>query len=293
MASITFTFNEKDIIIQCQSSDIMSEICQKFANKIQFDNNKLIFLYGGNIINKELKFDEQASSMDKERKKMNVLVYELQKYNTMDKSKIQENYFEKELKDQIYFILAKYLDDREYLENKVDNWRDAILQEVEQIFLKYKDYKTFINIIISRENKESDFYRTWNSFSYDKRFTINFNSNIIKAKVFIHIYKRNIKRKKKNIKNEFNEIEKSFLNLAEGRKFDIFCEKYYKIFKDKFDDILKGKKKNLCFLYELGNKFYKASMGFIIVNKSEDDYFLNKVIQTEEFSFYYVLGNVQ
>ena len=164
MASIAFTFNEKDIIIQCQSSDIMSEICQKFANKIQFDNNKLIFLYGGNIINKELKFDEQVSSMDKERKKMNVLVYELQKYNTMDKSKIQENYFEKELKDQIYFILAKYLDDREYLENKVDNWRDAILQEVEQIFLKYKDYKTFINIIISRENKESDFYRALEFF---------------------------------------------------------------------------------------------------------------------------------
>ena len=65
------------------------------------------------------------------------------------------------------------------------------------------------------------------------------------------------------------------------------------MFEDKFSDILKGKKKNLCFLYELGNKFYKASMGFIIVNKSEDVYFLNKVIQTEEFSFYYVLGNVQ
>ena len=81
---------------------------------------------------------------------MNVLVFELQIYSTMNKSKIQENYFEKELKDKIYYILSKYLDDREYLEKKVDNWRDAILKEVEKLFLDYKDYKTFINLIIKK-----------------------------------------------------------------------------------------------------------------------------------------------
>ena len=69
MVSVSFTFNEKDIIIQCTNTEKKNEICQKFENKINLEINKLVFLYGGNIINKELSFNDQASSMDKERKK--------------------------------------------------------------------------------------------------------------------------------------------------------------------------------------------------------------------------------
>ena len=98
MANVIFTFNANDITIQCENTEKMSEICQKFVNKIEFDINKLIFLYGGNLINKELTLHNQASKIDKERNKMNVLVYEIEKYNSMDKTKIQDNYLEKEIK---------------------------------------------------------------------------------------------------------------------------------------------------------------------------------------------------
>ena len=179
------------------------------------------------------------------------------------------------------------------MENKVDNWRDAILKEVEKLFLNYKDYKTFVNLIIQKVIDESDFERTWNSFSAEKSFNVAFKSKIIKGKAFIEMYKKNIKRVKKDIKNEFDEIEKEFLNLAEGRKYDIFKDKYYKMFEDKFDDIFNKKTKNLCYFYQLNNKFYKGSWGYIIVNKSEDDYFLKKIIPTEEISLYLVLANVQ
>ena len=54
MSTVSFTFNEIETIIQCTNTEKMNEICQKFANKINLDINTLVFLYGGNIINKEL-----------------------------------------------------------------------------------------------------------------------------------------------------------------------------------------------------------------------------------------------
>ena len=53
----------------------MKDICQKYANKIQKNINSLVFLYGGNQINFQLRFIGQANSLDKERKEMRVLVY--------------------------------------------------------------------------------------------------------------------------------------------------------------------------------------------------------------------------
>ena len=50
------------------------------------------------------------------------------------------------LKEKINTILSKYLEDRKYIKNKVDNWRDAILKDCEKLFTNY-------NMII-RENKK-------------------------------------------------------------------------------------------------------------------------------------------
>jgi len=53
----------------------MKDICQKYVNKIDKNINSLIFLYGGNQLNFNLNFIEQANRIDKERNVMKILVY--------------------------------------------------------------------------------------------------------------------------------------------------------------------------------------------------------------------------
>ena len=77
MSQVEFIYNGEKTIIQCQSNEIMKDICQKFRNKINLDKNKAIFYsYNAKIgINEELKFEETANSTDRKRKKMSILVY--------------------------------------------------------------------------------------------------------------------------------------------------------------------------------------------------------------------------
>ena len=58
----------------------MKDICQRYSNKIDKNINSLIFLYGGNQINFQLKFKDQANIIDKERNEMKVLVYKNEDY---------------------------------------------------------------------------------------------------------------------------------------------------------------------------------------------------------------------
>ena len=74
-AKIIFSFNGIEVHIQCTLEDKINDICKKYATKIDNNINSLLFLYGGNQMNMELKFKEQASSMDINNKEMNVLVY--------------------------------------------------------------------------------------------------------------------------------------------------------------------------------------------------------------------------
>ena len=70
-----FNFNGIDIEIQCSTEDKLKDICQKFKEKIKKDINLLAFIYGGNNVNYQLSFKEQANSIDKERKEMGILVF--------------------------------------------------------------------------------------------------------------------------------------------------------------------------------------------------------------------------
>ena len=78
MSKVIFTFEGIDSIIQCTKKELMKDICQKFANKIKEQNmNSLIFLYGGNLLNFNISFEQQTNMIDKERNQMNVLVYKI------------------------------------------------------------------------------------------------------------------------------------------------------------------------------------------------------------------------
>ena len=72
---VIFTFEGEDLTIQCSSMDKMSEICQKYATKIDKRIDSLLFIYGGNQINFELTFKDQATSLDRANNQMKVLVY--------------------------------------------------------------------------------------------------------------------------------------------------------------------------------------------------------------------------
>ena len=74
-AKIIFDLNDIKVSIQCSQEDKIKDICQKYATKIESNINSLLFLYGGNQINMELKFKEQANIIDINNKEMNVLVY--------------------------------------------------------------------------------------------------------------------------------------------------------------------------------------------------------------------------
>ena len=74
-ANVIFTVEGVDVTIQCSQSEKMKHICQKYGTKIEKSINSLIFLYGGNQLNLELSFKDQANSIDKSNNIMKILVY--------------------------------------------------------------------------------------------------------------------------------------------------------------------------------------------------------------------------
>ena len=77
MAEAAFHYNGITTIIQCQENQKMSEICDKFISKSNLNENELIYFYDGKVgaqFDKNLTFYQMANSIDKSRKKMNILV---------------------------------------------------------------------------------------------------------------------------------------------------------------------------------------------------------------------------
>ena len=74
-ANAVFTLEGDNLTIQCSKSDKMRDICQRFAIKSEKNINSLIFLYGGNLLNLDLSFEDQANPMDKANNEMKILVY--------------------------------------------------------------------------------------------------------------------------------------------------------------------------------------------------------------------------
>ena len=76
MAEVIFNLEGDEIKIQCDISDKMETIIQRFLIKVQEQttNMNLVYLYGGSCVKKEINFSEQANIIDKERKKKNILV---------------------------------------------------------------------------------------------------------------------------------------------------------------------------------------------------------------------------
>ena len=64
MSAAIFIFNGNKIKIQCSKEDKMKDICLKFVSKINININDIYFIYGGNIINLESKYNMKKKKKD-------------------------------------------------------------------------------------------------------------------------------------------------------------------------------------------------------------------------------------
>jgi len=74
MVEVIFNLEGNIAIIQCDINDKMKDIIDKFLIKIKKQEDNLYYLYNGNKIRYNLPFIKQANELDKNRKKMNILV---------------------------------------------------------------------------------------------------------------------------------------------------------------------------------------------------------------------------
>ena len=72
MAEVKFIFEGITTKIQCTKNEIIRDICIKFSNKIQKNINKLYFLFGGNILNLDLKLEQIINNENE----ITILAYE-------------------------------------------------------------------------------------------------------------------------------------------------------------------------------------------------------------------------
>ena len=112
MAEVIFSYEEKNITIQCNLNDKMKDIINEFLKQTEIDgNDDLYFLYKDNQINFDLTFSEQINKYDKNDKTMNI------KVNKKNKNEKKE-------------ILSK----------------DVICPECkENIFINFQDFKINLN----------------------------------------------------------------------------------------------------------------------------------------------------
>jgi len=89
--AVIFLYNGKQTIIPCMTNEKLSLICGRFIREVDLDNSKTYYyIYNGNIINKELNFDEQVNNEDRIRNKMNILVFDENTRN-MNNENIKES----------------------------------------------------------------------------------------------------------------------------------------------------------------------------------------------------------
>ena len=73
-ALVIFNYKDKRRSISCIASEKMKNICERFASGIQEDMNKLDFIYNGEIIDKNLTYEEQVDEIDRGEYTMSIIV---------------------------------------------------------------------------------------------------------------------------------------------------------------------------------------------------------------------------
>ena len=202
MAEVIFIYKGKQTTIQCLKEEKIKNICNKYTSKIEKDINSLYFLYGGNQINFELTFKEQANNLDKERKVMNVFVYD-QDNNELKCPKCGEIInFDDKIFEKLIKLNLNQNDILTKLKSQIENLSD--INEINKIKNEIKIINININNIIEENNKSN------------KDIENNLNNLIIN-----YIEKKNIIEGVINIDNIYEDII-LFNEFNENEELEIY-----------------------------------------------------------------------
>ena len=108
-AKVIFTYNGKQTVILCNTDEKLSIICERFITKAELDiSKKYYYIYNGDIMKKELKFEEQANEEDKIECKMNIIVDEKKEERRNENIKESEEIICPECKEDILIKIEEY-----------------------------------------------------------------------------------------------------------------------------------------------------------------------------------------
>ena len=201
MSKVNAIFEYKDIktIIECDISDMMIDICEKYGIKTQKEINKFFFIYNGNLINMNLKYKEQKNGKDKILENMDIIVEDKIEIEDNIKTKKENNIY----KDGNY-IISEVIIDKNLLNKEI-----RILNSYEEFKRKTKWFKGFEGENNYKNEKEI------------KKCKIKINNELIKFDYF-HIFKEEGKYKIEYIFNEkINKMNFMFIDCSSLTKIDL------------------------------------------------------------------------
>jgi hypothetical protein len=108
MVEISFSFEGRLIKILSDENEKMGNNIKKFISKVQINQNSIYFIYNGIKLDEELSFSQQANNIDINRKKMNILVYEIEKTVIQDNEIISNEVICPECRESILMNVKDY-----------------------------------------------------------------------------------------------------------------------------------------------------------------------------------------
>ena len=145
-ATVVFTLEGADLIMQCSNEEKMRDICQKYATKIDKNMDNLLFLYEGKKVNFDLTFKEQAGSSDRNGREIKIMVKKIEdktddnrkinelktKFDLVETKECKENqenlnhkYFWKSIESE-YFLLKLFSNINEKIKLKLINYNKKL-----------------------------------------------------------------------------------------------------------------------------------------------------------------------
>ena len=185
--NVIFTFDGRDIAIQCSKRDQMKSICQKFALKAETNLNSLLFLYAGNKVNFDLTLEAQASSIDWKNNKMSILVYRKENEDELTCPKCGEKFNLNTQKiEELLSFNNDLVDSMSGIQDQLENV--IKISTVNKVNNQLKNIKNVINKIIEDNKKNNEKIQ---DLSHDI-INNNFPNNIFHLSIYQIIKLKNI-----------------------------------------------------------------------------------------------------
>ena len=246
MAKVVFTFENVEIIIQCNTKDKMKDIFMKFSLKTQKDLNNLYFIYNGNIIKDDMEYGQVLNEEDKKRNTMNIIAYE---NNSLNESMIKSN--------------------------------EVICPECkESILIDIKDYQINLNKCKNGHQISNILLKDFEKTQYIDKSKINTNNKCLKHKIIFDAYcndcnlnlclKCFMEHRDHNAIYLGELLKNNEANINELKKNIEKFNNYIKIIIEQLNNVMK----NMEIYYNISNN--------IISNSENLDYFNYQIIKNIE-----------